>query len=488
MSLLLVPLNLKRGIIYALLTLAEASWLAAILHAVTTISGKPASWFLTLLAGIASAILLGWLTDVYQFPMEFTRGVGMALAALVWLMLLNATLYPNIHFWQLRWLGQFVQNAGRSDTRMTAVWLGAAVGYIWWRCLFLGHTPPELPIARPTMVFGTVGFIVSLFLGSLQSTLSPSLGLLLLFVCGSLLALSLSHTQTIAEFHGDAAMGRWRVRVLNGSVTVAVVLVSAIVLGSIFSLPLLDRMMGLVWLGLGYILKPLTAVFIWLLMKLGQLIEAIINWLRSIAATGTDIAVTPTAAAPAPPPVPIELTSAASQSVWWAKYTVWVWRAAAAAMVIWLFYRLTGGLRERYRPHATHHNIASESGSATADVSSPAGWFAAGKKRLGEWVRLIRQFGIGRELHAAATIRRIYAALMVLAAQHGLQRAESQTPLEFLAVMQTEWQSLAEPLTVVTHAYINVHYGQLPEDAAGLGAVKQAWETVLSALEDGETG
>ncbi len=483
MSLLLVPLNPKRGIIYALLMLAEAGWLTAVSLALVPLAGSATEWFFAVTAVVGLAILLGWLTDAYQIPLDAARGIGLALAALAWLFLLKTALYPAVHLWQLGWLGQFFRDAAASgSTRITAVWLGVAVGYVWWRGLFLGHTPPELPIARPTMTIGAVGFIVTLLLGSFEPALAPSLWLVLLFAACVLLAVSLSHTQTITEFHGDAALGRWQIRLLNAIAATVAVLLGAMVLGSIFSLPVMDRVMGVLAIGAGYLLKPLIAIFIWLAMKLGPLIEALINWLRAIAAAGNDVAVTPTAA-PAATTIPPQLTDTTAQPLAWAKYTIWLWRALGAAVVLWLFYRFTGNLRERYRPPATGDGLATETDAVSAEKEASTGWFSAGKKRLGDWAQLIRQFGIGRELHAAATIRRIYAALMVLAAQHGLQRAESQTPLEFLAVMQAEWQSLAEPLAVITNAYVNVHYGQLPEDAAGLNAVKQAWERVLSALE-----
>ncbi len=484
MSLLLVPLNPKRGTIYALLMFAEAGWLTALSLALVPVAASGSHWFFAVTIAVGVAILLGWLTDAYQIPLAAARNFGLVLAGLVWLFLLKNALYPAVHLWQIGWLGQFFHDAVTAgNARITAAWLGALVGYIWWRGLFLGHTPPELPIARPTMTIGATGFAIALLLGSLQPALAPSLGLVLLFVCCVLPAASLSHTQTIAEIHGDAAMGRWRIRLLNAAAATAAVLIAAMVLGSIFSLPVLDRIMGVVVLGLGYLLKPLTAIFIWLLMKLGPLLEAIINWLRTFTTAGGSAAIAPTPA-PAATPIPIEVSPATPQPVWWAKYTIWLWRAAGAAVVAWLFYRLTGTLRQRYRPRAAENGLATETASITAEKSDADGWFSAGKKRLGEWIKLVRQFGIGRELHAAATIRRIYAALMVLAAQRGLQRAESQTPLEFLAVMQSEWQSLAEPLAVITNAYVKVHYGQLPEDTAGADTVKQAWETVLSALED----
>ncbi len=490
MNLFLLPLKPKRGVIYGLLTLAEASWLATVLLVLVPVAGSTGAWFESVVLAVGVAILFGWLTDVYQMPLETTRAAGMVLAGAVWLALLKATLYPAAHLWQLGWLGQFARDAvARGEVRMTAIWLLAAVGYIWWRCLFLGHTPPEMSIAKFTMEAGGIGFAVALLLGSLQPALAPSLGILLLFVVSILLAMSLSHTQTIAEFHGDAATGRWGIRLLNSAAIVGGALIAMLVLGSLFSLPLLDKVMSVVGLGLAYILKPLLAFLIWLMMKLEPLIQSLIRWLQSFANDAGDIGLSATPA-PASTPVPAVVPSSTPhEPVWWAKYTIWMWRAAGVTLILWLFYRFTGGLRQRYRRGGTDSGgIATVSETISPGRIGADGWFTRGKKRLADVVNLIRQFGIGGDLRAAATIRRIYAALTVLAAQHGHQRAESQTPLEFLGVLKAEWTALAEPLTIITNAYINVHYGQLPEGDAGLARVRSAWDEVYAALTQPENG
>lgn len=490
MNLFLLPLKPKRGVIYGLLTLAEASWLATVLLVLVPVAGSSARWFISVVLAVGVAILFGWLTDVYQMPLETTRGGGMVLAGIVWLALLKATLYPAAHLWQPGWLGQFARDAvAHGEVRMTAIWLLAAVGYIWWRCLFLGHTPPEMSIAKFTMEVGATGFAVALLLGSLQPALAPSLGILLLFVVSILMAMSLSHTQTIAEFHGDAATGRWGIRLLNSMAMVGGTLIVVLVLASIFSLPLLDKVMGTVALGAAYLLKPLATIFIWIMMKLEPLIQWIIQWLQSFANDAGDIGLSATPA-PVATPVPAVVSSATPQEpVWWAKYTIWMWRAAGITLILWLFYRFTGGLRQRYRRGGTDAGgIATASETISPGKIGADGWFARGKKQLVNMVNLIRQFGIGGDLRAAATIRRIYAALTVLAAEHGYQRAESQTPLEFLSVLKKEYPALAEPLTLMTHAYINVHYGQLPEDDAGLARVRSAWDAVYAALTQPENG
>ena len=56
-------------------------------------------------------------------------------------------------------------------------------------------------------------------------------------------------------------------------------------------------------------------------------------------------------------------------------------------------------------------------------------------------------------------------------------------PLEFLVPLQTRWPALIDEFAVITYAYVNVHYGQLPEGRAGLQTVQQNWKTVLEQLD-----
>ncbi len=490
MNLLLMPLNPRRGVIYALLAVSEASWLAALLlgqvvHNIISLT----AWFLMLLALIALAILFGWVSDVYRIPLEMARTVGLALAALAILFLLHATLYPTIAIWRVGWLVQYVRDAAhRPGYGMALLWVGITVGYIWWRCLYLGHTPPELPVARFTLQAGFVGFIIAMTFGALQPAIAPPLLFLLLFVSCGLLAMTFSHTQTIAEYHGEAAIGGARVRTLNNVAIVFAVLAIAIALASVFSLSLLQWVMGIVLLGLGYLLKPLAVLLIWLLQVLEPFFEWLVGILQSIAADSGNFEVTPTAV-PAPTPIPLEKMTSVAGPVWWAVYIIWLWRILAVALVVWVFYHFTGVLRQRYRrPGSEQSSIATMRTSVSPQGIGLGAWLNQGKARLVDLAQMVRQFGLGKELRAAATIRRIYAALMVLVAQHGLERAESETPLEFLARLTARWGALSEPLRVITNAYVNVHYGQLPEGAAELGQVRRAWEAVYQTLQKEEPG
>jgi len=492
MTMFLLPLKARRGMIYALLALAEAGWLGALLMMQTAGKGFPISpWFFTLLGAVSLAILLGWFSDIYQIPFELARVTGMLLAVLMWLALLKASLYPDAHLWQMGWFGQFMRDVVTDGSvRMSAVWVGVAVGYIWWRCLAMGHTLPEASLAKFTLKAGVVGFTVAFILADIHPELAPPLSFLLLFVFGGLLAMTFSHTQTIAEFHGEAAVGRWDTRVTNNLVITISILIIAIILASVFSLSLLDKIGALFTYFLQLIAAPLLAFILWIFNIIDPYLQHFFDWLKAYLADPNAVAPTPEATAAASSATSENLAGNAETSpVGWAIYTIWMWRALALAAVLWIFYRFTGTLGARFRnPNAGQSAIAGTQESLSSEKEARQTWLDKGKARLADLANMVRQFGIGKELRAAATIRRIYAALMILAAEYGLERTQSETPLEFLNRLSARWENIAEPLGIITHAYINVHYGQLPEGRAGVDKVRRAWDEVFEKIQQLDDG
>jgi hypothetical protein len=74
-----------------------------------------------------------------------------------------------------------------------------------------------------------------------------------------------------------------------------------------------------------------------------------------------------------------------------------------------------------------------------------------------------------------------------LAEQHQLQREPAQTPTEFLEPLTDRWPTLAAQFNSITEAYINVHYGELPEVQETAAQVQQAWESVYTSISRGES-
>ena len=86
-----------------------------------------------------------------------------------------------------------------------------------------------------------------------------------------------------------------------------------------------------------------------------------------------------------------------------------------------------------------------------------------------------------RRRQAAAKIRRIYASLIELASKRGHPRAEAATPLEHLPVLSKAFPQLGKELKLITTAYNQVRYGELPESRADVDQVSTAWEKIKNS-------
>lgn len=102
-----------------------------------------------------------------------------------------------------------------------------------------------------------------------------------------------------------------------------------------------------------------------------------------------------------------------------------------------------------------------------------------GLQRAGELVGLVDRLGLG--LLSALSIRRIYANLVRLAAQNGYPRPEAKTPFEYLDLLYQAFPGSADDVQTITRAYINAHYGMLPDTRVELQRIREAWQRVRQA-------
>jgi hypothetical protein len=99
-----------------------------------------------------------------------------------------------------------------------------------------------------------------------------------------------------------------------------------------------------------------------------------------------------------------------------------------------------------------------------------------GLLRAGQLVGLADRIGL--RLLSALSIRRIYANLVRLAARNGYPRPASRTPFEYLALLYEAFPGLDDELQTITQAYVEAHYGQLPDSREELQHIRDAWHRV----------
>jgi hypothetical protein len=93
---------------------------------------------------------------------------------------------------------------------------------------------------------------------------------------------------------------------------------------------------------------------------------------------------------------------------------------------------------------------------------------------------------LGRHLAAASAIRRVYAQLLDLAARRGRGRDPAETPLEFLKHLRRLFPDHEAEVTTITDAYLQVRYGELPEEERVVASVRDCWVAIREAARQAE--
>lgn len=103
-------------------------------------------------------------------------------------------------------------------------------------------------------------------------------------------------------------------------------------------------------------------------------------------------------------------------------------------------------------------------------------------RRIGEALNLLRQFGGGRDLLTALSVRWTYSRMGALAEKRGFPRRKAETPNEYRRSLGRAFPGGEVEIRLITDAYVAVRYGELPEDNEQLSAIREAFER-LKAIE-----
>ncbi|MBI5930198.1 MAG: DUF4129 domain-containing protein [Chloroflexi bacterium] len=107
-------------------------------------------------------------------------------------------------------------------------------------------------------------------------------------------------------------------------------------------------------------------------------------------------------------------------------------------------------------------------------------------RRIGDALNLMRQFGGGRDLLAALSVRWTYSRMATLAEKRGFPRDKSETPNEYRRSLGRAFPGGDNEIRLITEAYVAVRYGELPENNEQLNVIRDAFER-LKAIETPST-
>lgn len=464
---LLVPWYLALWAQGFLVREGEAAVRAAATQApVLTVAGEVGLAFLVLV-WVARALFS------LELPLARQQGVLAGLILLTWLLALRWTAGAGEPLWSFRWLGEALYDMAHAAARFPQGLLTTGmVLVLWWRAVSLAQRHVTLANTSFAFRLGVLFLIVGVGAMSLYNPLAAP-PLVVAYFFYSLLAISLARVEELASEGGavgSAFSGRW-----SAILTVATGMLVAlgVVVGRLYSLEGLRTLLR--WLA--PLWRVLGNLFYLLLTWVARLLEPLMVWMiemlrRMIGAVSTEPLVTPlgTPSFAQPPPGPV---SAARQLAGEALQYGCLGGLLLLALVLILL--LLPG-RRTPRPQVEETRESLWPGHSLLERVADAA--RKGAERLRELGELVGQYGVGRTLFAALTVRRLYALMCEEGARRGFPRDPSQTPYEYLADLRLAFPGCEGEARVITEAYVQVHYGETPASPDQWEQVQSSWRSM----------
>ncbi|MGH2536649.1 MAG: DUF4129 domain-containing protein [Candidatus Promineifilaceae bacterium] len=432
-------------------------------------------------AGVALWLLLTLLTafnlsramNLLRWPLP-RQQTAMAVALLLTLVVtIRLLLYAEYGLFDFGWLAEWWSHLARFDhpawRREIVVFMLVALA--WWRGIALVGRPIDIGDAGLRFRLGALlaAPLVALFGGlRLGAAITP---FILLYLFAALLAMVLTRVEQLERNRIGRSYpitGRWLLVVVSAAA--AVVALTAGITALLTGEPLraLAAWLGPVWAALGLLyyavlavssllISPVLIAFTWLF---GQIFDLLREPLSEAAGRLRQNL------APLFGPAPVEPVEGlgGGLSLLTRQLLVGLFLLTAVLIVALL-------LRRQMARRLEMAAAGERSPGAGPGLSRPAG--------LGR--RLLARLGLGRRWWAAASVRRIYQQMCWLAAEHGYPRAASETPLEYLPTLGRAWPEQRAETGLITAAYNRVRYGEIPETAAELEALRLAWQSLQAA-------
>jgi Domain of unknown function (DUF4129) len=397
-----------------------------------------------------------------DLPLRRKQAVGVGLAALSIMLAIRLTLFANYGVFDLGWIGQIPAAAANMFIAFSPIALLLLMGiYAWWR---------GLSLAQASFDFDGVGFrfrlgVLMIALQALVNTWVGRIdmgGLLTAFFFFGLLAVALARQEDLGRSEANVALplkGPW-LGILTGSVL--------LVLGMAALLALVLTPQGIrAILDLFRPLEPLVVVVLYaILIVVSFLVEIIYNLLAAILQRliNPNAPPQPLILLPRPPPAilqqPDQLNALAA-------YFDPLRIICAVVLVGGILLAMALSLNNMQRRARLRGNESRESVPVSIDLNA--------LRRLRDWLRKPEQAADDSDV---ASIKRIYANLLKLAARRGFPRRAAETPYEFMRDLRETLPSALDEERAITDAYVRVHYGEHAPAADELAKVREAWQKV----------
>ena len=450
--------------------------------------GQLLAWLLLLML---FAFYLTRLLSALYLPAQQQQVVTAVLLTVILFFSIRAILHNPVSFWDVSWIGDFITSLTTSRNNLWSrdVALFLLIVYIWSRGLQLAGRSYQLDSAGLRLRLGGLIFApLIVWLGHNRLIWNPA-PFLLLFFLSSLTAIALIRAAEIEKERSGRLVSlspRWFIGIFGAALlTIFTAGVTTILISGETS-PQIIGWLSPFWLGL-------TFIFVVSLSTLFYLFLPLLTWLDGVVLGGSGflggffswLALqfmvlgkmagklgrgnrTPTAFEGAVEQTPIGEAESVLRLI--RQFDITPTRLIAALLIllglglILLVSLLVGRMLQP-------QEAAAPDGTAAARADE-----ARQERNLAQ--RLLQRFGMLRGWRTAVSIRRIYRLMLAAAAANGYPRLETETPYEYLGTLREAWPENRRETELITRAYVNIRYGELPETEAELAEIRQAWQTL----------
>ncbi len=459
----------RRPVLIVCVSVTELSWLYPWL----AILGRAGTGYMRLLrAEIAFgqfflALLVAALMSRWRIAERYQRIVVGGLILLTALLTIYLRAYGHVSILELRWIGKALANLVRVDRGISReLFLTLATFVLWWRGLSMNREMLITDVVGFRFRLGILLLIGMLIVQALTYHQDMTGWVLSLFLCG-LVSIALARIKEGVASRQDSGRFnlRWLLMLLGGACGT---LLLGLLLSSVFSND------AAIWQGLWSVLTVVGIVLFSIIFVISYAVVSLI------------LAVLPSLL-PSTPQMDTVVTSPLQLPEEWMQYqggSVPKWfdlvqQGVIVLIVVGIFALLLVGVRRwRLRP-SDGPDVWRESAWSTRDLGSGllAGLRGNLRRLAGQWGREARR------AYSAATIRNIYASLLMLADRRGVQRPPPRTPFEYLPTLRQAFPGWGPELQQLTAAYVKAHYGQSPDTEEELQSLRDAWQRIRSWAE-----
>lgn len=433
----------------------------------------------------ASLVAL-WLLLVMLLPLNLIRLMGLwrlelgqqrqvLIGGLIITILLGwrILLYNAGSLLDFGWLRLFADSFGEGGnllwTRDLSLFIVTA--FMWWRGIRLAVRRPDISNVGLRLRLGgliLMPLVIWFGIGLLDSSI---VGFVLLFFLAALTAVSLVRAENIEqERSGTSATLSFRWFLVVFGAALAVVLAGGL-MGTFISGDSIFSVMAALtplWRSLqfgatvaGHVLLKVANPALDLFGQLVEILSAVLASMMSLVSEGlaqSGLLQGPAEPLLIPTPTP-DGVSAALDS-----------RAITGIIMLAVVGLIALGLARAFR-QAT---FAVREGTSSRSIEQR-------DEEPGLGRRVLERLGVLRQWRAAASVRRIYRLMSRAAAAAGYPRLDAETPYEYLPTLAKLWPDHAADARLITEAYVRVRYGEAPETAEELEALRAAWRRLESA-------